>query len=67
MSEVSAATVNLGGHFHGSLIDMILDAGVIVQFVLLFLLFFSVISWAIIFVKYRMLRKAKKENAIGVI
>ena len=62
MSDVSAATVNLGGHFHGSLIDMILDAGVIVQFVLLFLLFFSVLSWAIIFMKYRVIRKARREN-----
>ena len=62
MSEVSAATVNFGGHFHGSLIDMILDAGVIVQFVLLFLLFFSVLSWAIIFMKYLAIRKARREN-----
>ena len=62
MSDVSAATVNFGGHFHGSLIDMILDAGVIVQFVLLLLLFFSVVSWAIIFMKYRVIRKARREN-----
>ncbi|HLA26601.1 MAG TPA: protein TolQ [Syntrophales bacterium] len=62
MSDVSAATINFGGHFHGSLIDMILDAGAIVQFVLLFLLFFSVLSWAIIFMKYRVIRKARREN-----
>ncbi len=61
--DIYAAKVQLGGQFHGSLLDMVLNAGMMVQLVLLALLFFSVISWAIIFVKYRMLRKAKKENA----
>jgi biopolymer transport protein TolQ len=62
VNEVSAATVNFGGNFHGSLLDMILGAGAIVQFVLLFLLFFSVVSWAIIFMKHRAVRKARREN-----
>jgi len=60
ISSVSA--VGLGGHFHGSLLGMILDAGIMVQFVLLLLLFFSVVSWAIIFMKYRSIKKVKKEN-----
>ncbi|MBA4321781.1 MAG: protein TolQ [Odoribacter sp.] len=60
ISSVSAAS--LGGHFHGSLLNMILDAGIMVQFVLLLLLFFSVVSWAIIFMKYRSIKKVKREN-----
>ena len=34
----SVAAVDLGGNFHGSLVDMILGAGAIVQLVLLLLL-----------------------------
>lgn len=63
MKEISSVTAaNIGGHFHGSIITMILDAGVMVQFVLLLLLFFSVVSWAIIFMKYRSIKKIKREN-----
>ena len=62
MQEVSTASVNLGGHFHGSILDMIINASFMVQFVLTALLFFSVISWAIIFMKFRLLKKARNEN-----
>lgn len=63
MKELSSvAAVNLGGNFHSSLLSMILDAGVMVQFVLLLLLFFSVVSWAIILMKYRNIKKVKREN-----
>ncbi|PKN52408.1 MAG: protein TolQ [Deltaproteobacteria bacterium HGW-Deltaproteobacteria-13] len=41
---------------------MIIDAGLMVKFVLLLLFIFSVVSWAIIFLKYRYYRKIKKEN-----
>ncbi|MEE9911881.1 MAG: protein TolQ [Deltaproteobacteria bacterium] len=41
---------------------MILDAGLMVQFVLLILLVLSVISWTIIFIKFRYYRKIRKEN-----
>ncbi|MFH2218289.1 MAG: protein TolQ [Pseudomonadota bacterium] len=46
------------------LLHMITNAGLMVQLVLLLLLFFSVASWAIIFVKYRYVRKAFSESAI---
>lgn len=63
MKEISAvAATNLGGQFHGSLLGMIFDAGTMVQLVLLLLLLFSVISWAIIITKHRMLRRIRKEN-----
>lgn len=43
---------------------MALDAGPMVQFVLVLLLFFSVISWAIILMKFRVLGRVKKENRL---
>jgi len=57
---VSSAT--LGGHFHGSLLGMVLDAGIMVQFVLLLLVAFSVASWAIILMKHRVIKRTRKEN-----
>jgi biopolymer transport protein TolQ len=63
VKEISSVTAaSLGGQFHGSLFNMILSAGVMVQFVLLLLLIFSVVSWAIIFMKYRSIKKVKREN-----
>jgi len=63
LKEITSVTAaSLGGQFHGSLFSMIVNAGVMVQFVLLLLLFFSIVSWAIIFMKYRSMKKVKKEN-----
>ena len=45
------------------IINMISNAGAMVQFVMLLLLFFSIMSWAIILIKYRYIRKAFKESA----
>jgi len=45
-----------------NIIHMISNAGLMVQFVLLLLLFFSVTSWAIILIKYRYIRRAFKES-----
>lgn len=42
---------------------MLSDAGPVVKFVMLLLLFFSITSWAIIFIKFRYIRKAFKESA----
>lgn len=55
-------SLDLSGSFHGSLLGMILDAGLMVKFVLALLFIFSVVSWAIIFLKYRYYQKIKKEN-----
>ena len=46
------------------IVQMIIHAGLMVKFVLLILFLFSIISWAIIFVKFRLLRKAKEETEI---
>lgn len=45
-----------------SVIQLILQAGYVVKGVLLILLFFSVVSWAIIFFKQRYFSKANKES-----
>jgi len=57
-----AAPIDVGGHFHESLLAMILDAGLMVQFILLLLLIFSIVSWTIIIMKYRVLRRVAQEN-----
>ncbi|MDD3250748.1 MAG: protein TolQ [Smithellaceae bacterium] len=49
-------------HFHDSLLGMILDAGLMVKFVLLILLVFSIVSWTIIFIKLRTYRRIRLEN-----
>ena len=46
-----------------SIFQMMLNAGLMVQFVLLLLLFFSIASWAIILIKYRYIMKAFRESA----
>jgi biopolymer transport protein TolQ len=47
-------------------VDMIMNAGLMVQFVMLLLLFMSVASWAIIFIKYIQIKKAYSESAAFV-
>ncbi|SDT84497.1 protein TolQ [Desulfobacula phenolica] len=42
---------------------MLSDAGPVVKFIMLLLLFFSITSWAIIFIKFRYVRSAFKESA----
>ncbi len=46
-----------------NVIELILNAGLMVQFVMLLLFIFSVVSWAIIFIKYRHIRRAYRESA----
>jgi biopolymer transport protein TolQ len=45
------------------ILNMIRNAGPVVQFVMLLLLFFSIMSWAIILIKYRYIRRAYRESA----
>lgn len=45
-------------------IQMIRNASLMVQFVLLLLLFFSITSWSIILIKFRYLRRAFKESGL---
>lgn len=45
-----------------SALQLVAQAGAVVKAVLLILLFFSVLSWAIIFFKFKYLSRAKKES-----
>jgi biopolymer transport protein TolQ len=56
------AGISLGSAFGHDIVQMIIHAGTMVKFVMLILLLFSVISWAIIFVKFRILGKARRET-----
>lgn len=47
-----------------NIIQMVGNAGLMVQMVLFLLLFFSITSWAIIFIKYLYIRRAFKESAL---
>ena len=63
MNDIVFMTVGaVGNNFHGSLLSMVLEAGAMVQFVLLLLLVFSVVSWAIILMKFKVLKRVKKDN-----
>jgi biopolymer transport protein TolQ len=46
---------------HG-ILDLVRGSGLVVQSVLYLLILFSVVSWGIIFYKYRQVRRAKKES-----
>ncbi len=48
------------------IVYMVTNAGLMVKFVLLLLLFFSVVSWTIIILKYRFVRKAFRESAVFI-
>ena len=50
------------GGFRGGIVDLILYSGPVVKIVLLILLFFSILSWAIIFSKLRLVRLADSES-----
>jgi biopolymer transport protein TolQ len=54
--------VSLRGAFGGDIFQMIIHAGLVVKFVLLILFLFSIVSWTIIFMKWRLLRKAREET-----
>ena len=47
-----------------SIFSMITHSGPVVFFVLMVLVFFSVASWAVIFIKYNYIRKAFRESAL---
>jgi len=46
---------------NGNILSMILNTGVMVKFVLLLLLIFSVVSWAIIFLNSAAIIESKRE------
>jgi len=57
---ISIPTISL----RADIISMVIEAGPVVKLVMLILLLFSIISWAIIFLKAYILRRARKETDI---
>ena len=56
--------VGISGGLSADVLELILHAGAVVKLVLFVLFFFSVLSWAIIIVKFRVFRKAEKESKV---
>lgn len=52
----------MAGGFRGSVVDLVLYSGPVVKIVLVILLFFSILSWAIIFSKLHLIRRAQEES-----
>src|SRR6202007_2121796 len=46
----------------GEIVDLVLQTGTVAKAVLLILLLFSVVSWAVILSKWRRLKRARKQN-----
>lgn len=63
-SIFTQSTMDLGGGYQNSLLDMTLGSGPIIKLVMILLILFSVLSWAIIFWKFRIFRKARVESEI---
>ncbi len=62
-SHVGAATGFAGVGFGSDIIQMFLDAGLVVKLVMFILIGFSIACWAIIFIKLRFFRYARLETA----
>lgn len=62
MVQISMAGASLGGAFGNDIVQIVFHASPMVKFVMAVLLFFSIVSWAIIFVKFRLFRNAKNET-----
>jgi biopolymer transport protein TolQ len=58
------AQIQVSGAFGSDIIQMVIHAGPVVKFVLSILCLFSITSWAIIFMKWRLFRRARNENGL---
>lgn len=56
--------LTVGAFYSHDVVQMVVDAAPMVKFVLLILFGFSVACWAIIFMKFRLIRRARKETAL---
>ncbi len=56
------AGISFDSVLNGNIVQMVLHAGAMVKFVMLILFLFSIGTWAIIFLKFRLLRKARDET-----
>jgi biopolymer transport protein TolQ len=56
--------IQVSGAFGSDIIQMVIHAGPVVKLVLFILCLFSIISWTIIFMKWRLFRRARNENGL---
>ncbi len=56
--------IQVSGAFGSDIIQMVIHAGPVVKLVLFILCLFSIISWTIIFTKWRLFRRARNENGL---
>jgi len=56
--------IGIASGLRADVLELVLHAGIVVKLVLLILLLFSVFSWAIIIVKFRVFRLAEKESKV---
>jgi biopolymer transport protein TolQ len=57
------ANISIGTAFGNDIVQMFIHAGLVVKIVLIILIIFSITSWAIIFNKWRLFRRAEQETA----
>lgn len=62
LEPLMVSEVGISTGMGADVVELISHAGLVVKMVLLILLFFSVFSWAIIIVKFRIFRAAEKES-----
>jgi biopolymer transport protein TolQ len=63
MQDPAAQTADQAGNSSSTLVGLLLEASPIAKVVLGILLFFSIASWAVIFLKARATRRAEKQSA----
>lgn len=61
---VMVTEIGIANGLSANVLELVLHAGIVVKLVLLILLLFSVFSWAIIIVKFRVFRLAEKESKV---
>jgi biopolymer transport protein TolQ len=62
MFQIPVAQMSIGASMNTGIMGMISNADIIVKLVLLILLVFSIVTWSIIFLKIRLLTKARRET-----
>lgn len=62
VNSISASLLPVSAQPGNEIISMVMRSGPVARLVLFILVFFSIVSWAIIFLKYRVFRRARQES-----
>ena len=62
IEPLMVSEMGIGAGMGADVVELVSHAGLVVKMVLMILLFFSIVSWAIIIVKFRAFRAAEKES-----